>query len=115
MPVTRLSGSLNWDYNMVVERGVRLSVDAVRQFRALRAFERSLLRDAMKKHLGESDPGQETRDCFRLRRPSEFADFELRVQDFRVFYRLAGNQVQVVLIGRKKGSELIVEGRSFVL
>ena len=69
----------------------------------------------MRKQLEESDAAQETRNRFRLRRPSEFADFELRVRDFRVFYRLAEDQVQVVLIGRKKGAELIVEGRRFVL
>lgn len=100
---------------MCVAWNVLLSVDAVRQFRALSAFERSLLRDAMKRYLELSDPGEETRDRFRLRRLSEFADFELRVQDFRVFYRLSETRVQAVLIGRKRGSELIVEGRSFIL
>jgi len=69
----------------------------------------------MKRYLELSDPGEETRDRFRLRRLSEFADFELRVQDFRVFYRLSETRVQAVLIGRKRGSELIVEGRSFIL
>lgn len=49
--------------------------------------------------LGEDDATVEARNRFRLRRPSEFADFEFRVDDLRVFYRLAADQVQVVLIG----------------
>jgi hypothetical protein len=50
-----------------------------------------------------------------LRRPSEFADFELRVDDLRVFYRVAGERVEVVLIGRKKGNHLVIDGKRFTL
>lgn len=69
----------------------------------------------MDKHLRESDPTRPTRNRFRLRRPSEHADFELRVRDLRVFYRVSGDQVQVAIIGRKQGNALVVEGRRFVL
>jgi mRNA-degrading endonuclease RelE of RelBE toxin-antitoxin system len=96
-------------------REVLLSPDAVRQFRALRARDQRLLRDALTKQLKEADATQETRNRFRLRRPSQVADFDLRVRDLRVFYRVADRQVQVALIGRKEGNELIVEGRKFVL
>ena len=98
-----------------MKRRVYLSVDAVRQFRALRAADRSLLRDSMRARLAESDATRETRNRFRLRRPSEFADFELRIQDFRVFYRVVGEEVRVLLIGRKRGHELIVDERRFIL
>jgi len=50
-----------------------------------------------------------------LRRPSEFAGFELRVDDLRVCYRVAGERVEVVLIGRKKGSQLVIDGKRFTL
>ena len=50
-----------------------------------------------------------------MRRPWEFADFELRVDDLRVFYRVAGERVEVVLIGRKKGSQLVIDGKRFTL
>ena len=43
------------------------------------------------------------------------AEFELRVQDMRVFYRVVGDEVQVVIIGRKRGSMLIVAGKRFIL
>ncbi|RMH17482.1 MAG: hypothetical protein D6701_07450 [Gemmatimonadetes bacterium] len=98
-----------------MKREVVLSPAATRQFRALRAYDQGLLREAMKTQLQDDDAMQENRNRFRLRRPSEFADFELRARDLRVFYRVAQDQVQVALIGRKRGNALIVEGRRFVL
>jgi mRNA-degrading endonuclease RelE of RelBE toxin-antitoxin system len=98
-----------------VRRKVSLSPDATRQFRALRTYDQRLLREALRAQLQEDDAAQETRNRFRLRRPSEFADFELRVGDLRAFYRVLGDEVLVVLIGEKQGSRLIIEGRGFVL
>ena len=98
-----------------MKRAIVLSPDALRQFRKLRAKDRSLLRDAMLASLGEDDVTVEARNRFRLRRPSEFADFELRVDDLRVFYRVAGERIEVVLIGRKKGSQLVIDGKRFTL
>ena len=92
-----------------------LSPDALRQVRKLRAKDRSRLRDAMLASLGEDDATVEARNRFRLRRPSEFADFELRVDDLPVFYRVAGERVEVVLIGRKKGNHLGIDGKRFTL
>ena len=65
--------------------------------------------------LGEDDATVEARNRFRLRRLSEFADFELRVDDLPVFYRVAGERVEVVLIGRKKGNHLVIDGKRFTL
>lgn len=65
--------------------------------------------------LGEDDATVEAGNRFRLRRPSEFADFEFRVDDLRVFYRVASNQVQVVLIGEKKRNHLLIDGKRFTL
>ena len=92
-----------------------LSPDALRQVRKLRAKDRSRLRDAMLASLGEDDATVEARNRFRLRRPSEFADFELRVDDLPVFYRVAGERVEVVLIGRKRGNHLVIDGKRFTL
>jgi hypothetical protein len=96
-------------------RELALSPDAVRQFRALSSRDRRILKDALRQQLQEDDATRETRNRFRLRRPSPFAEFELRVRDLRAFYRVLGNEVQIVLIGRKKGSDLIIGGRRFVL
>lgn len=57
----------------------------------------------------------ETLRRFRLRRPSEAPDYELRVGDLRAFYRVSEGRVLVLLIGKKKGNELIIDGKRFVL
>jgi mRNA-degrading endonuclease RelE of RelBE toxin-antitoxin system len=94
---------------------VELSPDAVRQLRALRAHDRRLVKDQMREQLGESDATQETRSRFRLRRPSRVADYELRIREWRVFYRVVAETVQVVLVGRKSGNFLIVDRKRFIL
>ena len=80
---------------------------AVRQFKRLPAAARSLLKDALREQLGEQDPTEGTRNRFRLRRISEFAEYELRVEPWRVFYRVQGNVVTIELIGQKKGNVLL--------
>ena len=60
----------------------------------------------MRLHLPENDPAEETRNKFRLRRPSPDAEYELRLGDIRVFYKLRGEVVEVVLIGEKRDNRL---------
>jgi ParE toxin of type II toxin-antitoxin system, parDE len=93
---------------------VLLGPDATRQFRALRAYDAASLRDAMKRQLAETDATEETHQRW-LRRPSDLAEFELRVGTWRVFYRVHGEEVQVVLIGKKRGEKLFIDGKRFVL
>ena len=69
----------------------------------------------MKRHLADGDASGETQQRLRLRRPSALAEFELRVGNWRVFYRVAGEDVQVVLIGEKRGERLFIDGKRFVL
>ena len=69
----------------------------------------------MRRQLAETDATEETHQRFRLRRPSELAEFELRVGNWRAFYRVRGEKVQVVLIGEKRGERLFVDGKRFVL
>ena len=57
----------------------------------------------------------ETRNRFRLRRLSPHADFELRVEPWRVFYRVQEELVIVELIGLKKGNVLLIDGKEFDL
>jgi mRNA-degrading endonuclease RelE of RelBE toxin-antitoxin system len=94
---------------------VLLGPDATRQLRALRALDATSLKDAMKRQLAETDATEETQQRFRLRRPSEFAEFELRVGNWRVFYRVHNDEVEVVLIGEKRGERLFIDGKRFVL
>ena len=62
-----------------------------------------------------TDAASEGRNRFRLRRPSLFADYELRVRNLRVFYRIRGTHVLVAMIGKKVGDMLVIDGKEFVL
>ena len=94
---------------------VVFSPAAVRQFKRLPAAARSLLKGVIREQLAEQDPTEETRNRFRLRRISEHADFELRVDPWRVFYRVQEETVVVELIGVKKGNVLVIAGKEFKL
>jgi len=69
----------------------------------------------MRKHLAEEDATQENRNRFRLRRPSSQADYELRVEHLRVFYRVVEEEVLVAILGHKRGNEILVDGKVFAL
>lgn len=94
---------------------VVFSPAAVRQFKRLPAAARRLLKEAIRERLSEQDPTEETRNRFRLRRVSELADYELRVEPWRVFYRVQDKTVTVELIGQNKGNTLLIEGKEFKL
>jgi ParE toxin of type II toxin-antitoxin system, parDE len=99
----------------VPRRTVKLGPEAVRQFKALRAAERSRLKTAMQAALGEDDATVENKNRFRLRRPSGQVEFEFRDGDLRVFYRIEGAQVLVDAIGRKRRNQLLIGGRKVIL
>ena len=43
------------------------------------------------------------------------ADYELRLEGLRVFYRMAAADVLITVIGRKRGSAVIVKGKGYIL
>jgi mRNA-degrading endonuclease RelE of RelBE toxin-antitoxin system len=88
---------------------------ALRQYKRLPGAARSLLKKEIREQLALQDPTEETRNRFRLRRLSPHADFELRVEPWRVFYRVQDELVIVELIGRKKGNVLLISGKEFEL
>ena len=101
---------LHWDVWKVV-----LSDTAVQELGRIRKGERVRVKDGIRKHLAEGDPLQTTRNKFRLRRPSEYAEYELRLDPWRVFHRVHTEVVEVVLIGEKRGNKLLIGGEEFVL
>jgi mRNA-degrading endonuclease RelE of RelBE toxin-antitoxin system len=96
-------------------RRVVLSDVAVRLLRALPKAQQPTIKDGIRLHLGENDATEESRNKFRLRRPSPHAEYELRLGDIRVFYRVPDDVVEVVLIGRKRGDRLLIGGEEFEL
>jgi hypothetical protein len=77
--------------------------------------DQAFLKDGIHKHLASGDAAQRSRNKFRLRRPSEFAEYELRLGSLRVFYRVVVGRVEVVMIGRKEGNRLLVGGEEYDL
>ena len=92
------------------------SPDAVRQFKKLKAYDQRVIVDGVRTHLVDAEPDETTRNKFRLRRSSDFGDYELLLGDLRLFYRIeASGGVIVTVIGVKLGSKLVVEGEEFEL
>ncbi len=58
------------------------------------------------------EPTTPTKAVKRLR-PNPFAEFELRVSDLRVLYNVEGAEVILLVVGRKVGNKLLVEGVEF--
>jgi mRNA-degrading endonuclease RelE of RelBE toxin-antitoxin system len=93
------------------------SPDARRQLLELRAFDQKRLVDAIRLQLIEADPRAQTRNKFALDPGAKTADYELRVGNLRVLYRVEEVEGQfsviVAIIGRKDRNKLIVEGEEF--
>lgn len=100
---------------MACVRAVFFTADALRQFKRLPKVARALVKETIGKQLIAADPAATTRNKFRLRRVSEHADFELRAEPWRVFYRIERDRVLITLVGEKRGAELFVEGKEVKL
>jgi mRNA-degrading endonuclease RelE of RelBE toxin-antitoxin system len=90
---------------------------AADHIRAYRKFEQRIILDAIDEQLSH-EPTTETRNRKRLS-DSELSDWELRVQDFRVFYDVAVERavgvVKIKAIGNKKHGVLRIGDREVQL
>ena len=90
---------------------ITITSDAESQWRALPARQQRLLEAAIQVRLLHQ-PTTPTKAVKKLR-PNPFAEFELRVGDLRVLYNVEGTEVVLLVVGRKVGNKLIVEGEEF--
>ena len=90
---------------------ITITDDAERQLRSLPVRDQRILEAAILSRL-EHQPTTPTKGIQRLR-PNLFADFELRAGDLRVLYNVDEGEVVLLLVGRKVGNKLIVEGEEF--
>jgi len=90
---------------------ITITEDADRQFRSLPAREQRMLEAAILSRL-EHQPTTATKAIKRLR-PNPFAEFELRAGDLRALYNVEGDEVVILVVGRKVGNKLIVESEEF--
>jgi len=79
---------------------IDLAPQAVRDFRRLSARDRSTIRDALERHL-RYEPDKETRSSIKRLRGFVRPQYRLRVGDFRVFYDVLENLVEILAIVAK--------------
>jgi len=90
---------------------ITITDDAERQLRSLPVRDQRILEAAILSRL-EHQPTTPTRAIKRLR-PNPLAEFELRAGDVRALYNVEGDEVVFLIVGRKEGNKLIVEGEEF--
>src|SRR5438552_12717304 len=90
---------------------ITITEDADRQLRSLPVRDQRILEAAILSRL-EHQPTTPTRAIKRLR-PNPFAEFELRAGNLRALYNVEGDEVVILIVGRKVGNKLIVKGEEF--
>ena len=90
---------------------ITITEDADRQFRALPVRDQRILEAAILSRL-QHQPTAPTKAIKRLR-ANPLAEFELRAGNLRALYNVEGDEVVILIVGRKVGNKLIVEGEEF--
>ena len=90
---------------------IAITEDADRQLRALPVREQRILEAAVLSRL-QHEPTVATKAIKRLR-PNPLAQFELRAGGLRALYNVEGDEVVILIVARKVGNKLIVEGEEF--
>ncbi len=90
---------------------ITITEDAEHQMASLTARDQRTLEAAFLTRLVQQ-PTTPTKSIKRLR-PNPFAEFELRAGTLRALYNVEEDEVIILLVGRKVGNQLIVEGEVF--
>lgn len=90
---------------------ITITQDADNQFRSLTVREQRVLEAAILSRL-QHQPATPTKAVKRLR-PNPLAEWELRAGDLRALYNVEGDEVVILIVGRKSGNMLIVQGEEF--
>lgn len=83
---------------------ILLAPEATKDFRRLKAFVRARVRDAMETHL-RNEPEKTSKSRIKRLRGLNRPQYRLRADDVRVFYDVAGGQVEILAIVPKAGSD----------
>lgn len=94
---------------------LKYTIAAVGDLKPFRKYEQRLIVDGVNEQLTH-EPRVETRNRKQLR-PNKVAEYELRIEKFRVFYDVDDSvkAVKIVMVGHKDGNKLIVRGKEFIL
>jgi len=92
---------------------IQFTQTAADHVRTYRKFDQQIILDGIEVQL-QSEPTTESRNRKRLTE-NELSDWELRVQDFRVFYDIVAEEnrqiVKVKAVGHKEHNKLFIGGR----
>ncbi len=96
---------------------MELAASAVNALAGMKRFHRKVVLALIRTHLVDNDPSEVTRNKFPLKRPSDQAERELRLDIWRVFYTVTddGSLVIVNLVGEKRKNKLFIGGEEFEL
>ena len=94
---------------------IEITPEAIDDLRALKKRERQIIFQGIEDQLPH-EPALEARNRKRLR-PNQLAEWELRVERYRVFYDVndAKGIVKVVAVGFKKGNRLYIQNEEHQL
>lgn len=81
-----------------------LSSQAIEDIRRFRANDRATLKEALETHLRHA-PQMESRSRIKRLRGMARPQYRLRVDDFRVFYDITGDMVEILAIVAKPDAE----------
>lgn len=94
---------------------IELTDEAMEDLESFRRYDARRILDQLEFQLAH-EPTRETRNRKRLR-PNSLAEWELRVDAFRIFYDVFTEQkiVKVAAVGHKEGNTLYVHGEKYEL
>ena len=90
---------------------ITITAEADTQLKSLPVHQQRLLESAIQSRLLHQ-PTVETRNIKKLR-PNPLVAYELRAGDLRALYNVEGDEVILIVVGRKTGNKLLVKGEEF--
>ena len=81
--------------------GIRLKPSAIRDMDRLRKYDAARIADGMERHLAV-EPGRESKSRIKRLKGISDPDYRLRVGDYRVFYNVVGERVDVLRVMHKE-------------
>jgi mRNA-degrading endonuclease RelE of RelBE toxin-antitoxin system len=92
---------------------VNITPSARADIRSFKAYEQRIIANGIRTYLTR-DALVET-DRRKLLEPNNLAPWELRIDDYRVFYDVEDDTVHITTVGYKDHNDLYIRGRKVVL
>ena len=94
---------------------IEFTPEVIEDIRSFKKYEQKRIIQEVENQL-TYQPTEETRNRKKLR-PNQLAEWELRIDKFRVFYDLdiEERRVKIEVVGYKKGNTLFIRGKEYNL